>query len=255
MHDDLRTSPGAASHLWRDGRALRWRAVHPRSVTRADDQHRFLRADVVHLAQACHARGWAPATAGNFSVRRGDLIAITASAKDKGAIDQSGVVLIDPSGAMVEPSRERASAETALHLALYRRDPNIGAVAHTHSLAGVVLSRLALREAGTARRRAHVLLDDYELLKAFHGVNSHAHALRVPVLANTQDLDALAGTLDAILATSTDARLVPAFLVGGHGAYTWGADLPSTLRHVEALETLLSYALEEARLGTTREAR
>jgi len=223
-------------------------------AARANDDHRSLRADVVLLAHACHARDWAPATAGNFSVRRGDHIAITASGKDKGALDESGVVLLDLRGAMAEPSHERASAETALHLALYRRDPSIGAVAHTHSLAGVVLSRRALRDAGAAARGAHVLLEDYELLKAFHGVHSHAHALRVPVLANTQELDVLAGTLDAVLASTTHTPLVPAFLVGGHGAYTWGADLPTTLRHVEALETLLSYALEEARLCGAREA-
>lgn len=222
---------------------------------RVGDDYQSLRSDVVRLAQACHARGWAPATAGNFSVRRGEHIAITASGKDKGALASSDIVLLDRHGAMAAPSDERASAETALHLALYRRDASIGAIAHTHSLAGVVLSRRALRDAGAGLGGAHMLLEDYELLKAFHGVHSHAHALRVPVLPNTQDLDALARTLDAVLDATTHTPLVPAFLVGGHGAYTWGADLPTTLRHVEALETLLSYALEEARLGTAREAR
>ncbi len=255
--------------MWRDRCALRRRPVHPGAVTRVGDRKvrdgddrsvrdgddRKVRADVVRLAHACHARGWAPATAGNFSVRCGVHVAITASGKDKGALEESGVVLLDLHGAPVEPSDERASAETALHLALYRRDAQIGAVAHTHSLAGVVLSRRALRNAGATAGGAHVLLEDYELLKAFHGVDSHAHALRVPVLANTQNLDALAGTLDAVLATTTRAAHVPAFLVGGHGAYTWGADLPTTLRHVEALETLLAYALEEARLGGERESR
>jgi methylthioribulose-1-phosphate dehydratase len=198
-----------------------------------------IRAAVAQLARACHARGWAPATSGNFSSRAGSLIAITSSGHDKGLIDARHVMLVDGAGLPAEDTPERPSAETALHVALYRHDERIGAIAHTHSLAAVVLSR-------RARADGVLVLSGYELAKAFQGVTSHTFEIRVPVVANSQDIPALAAAVEARLRIG--GASVPAFLVAGHGAYTWGADLRQVQRHVEALEMLLACALEEARL-------
>ena len=42
----------------------------------------------------------------------------------------------------------------------------------------------------------HLVLTDYELLKAFPGVDTHECAVTVPVFANRQDIPALAAEVD-----------------------------------------------------------
>lgn len=204
------------------------------------DETQDIKAAIVRLARMCHARGWAPATSGNFSARVGSQIAITASGLDKGNVAERDVLLVDHAGQPVGGGKP--SAETALHLMLYRHDLGIGWVVHTHSIPAVALSRRVMAAAGP---RA-VVLRGYELTKAFAGVDTHDHTLHVPVIANSQDMVALAVGVEARLERVTPA--VPAFLVEGHGAYTWGRDLLEVTRHVEALETLLACVLEEERL-------
>jgi methylthioribulose-1-phosphate dehydratase len=40
-----------------------------------------------------------------------------------------------------------------------------------------------------------------------------------------------------------------AYLIDGHGIYTWGRDMAETRRHLEALEFMLACELELKRLG------
>jgi methylthioribulose-1-phosphate dehydratase len=193
-----------------------------------------IREEVAQLARACHARGWVPATSGNFSARAGALVAITGSGHDKGSIDARHVLLVDPDGRPAEDSPERPPAETPLHLALYRHDDRIGAIAHTHSLASVVMSRRAASD-------GVIVMSGYEMAKAFIGVTSHTFEVRVPVVPNSQDVPALAAAVEARL--KMGAASVPAFLIAGHGAYAWGTDLHQAQRHIEALEMLMECAL------------
>lgn len=176
------------------------------------------------------ARGWAPAGSGNYSVRlAGGGFAITVSGAHKATIGADEVMRLDALGA---PAGGRTpSAETALHLAVYRRFPRVQAVLHTHSIPAVVVSRLvgpSLRLAG------------YELLKAFPGVDTHACAVDLPVIDNSQDMAALAQAVAAALV----AHPAPAFLIRDHGLYGWGASLDEALRVVEAAETLIACELE-----------
>src|SRR5258708_27890108 len=137
--------------------------------------------NVVALAHHCGARGWIPATSGNFSVRiDGQYAAITASGGDKTKLTPEGVI----TAAIDGPAHPRASAEAPLHLALYRVSPEIGAVAHVHSMAAVLAS-LHFQTEGKVR------LEGLELLKAFRGTTTHETALDVPIFPNTQDMDGL----------------------------------------------------------------
>ena len=77
---------------------------------------------------------------GNYSHRLEDgRIAITVSGAHKGRLGRADVMTLDAEG-RPEDDR-RPSAETLLHLMLYRRDPQVRAVLHTHSIPAVVLSR------------------------------------------------------------------------------------------------------------------
>ncbi len=182
------------------------------------------------------ARFWLPATSGNLSARLdGDRIAVTASGRDKGALTAADFVEME----LDAPIPPGVSAEAPLHVALYRRDPAIGAVLHVHSVAATLAS---LRDAP----KRSVRLAGYEMLKALSGIATHDTALDVPIFANDQDTAALAARVDSRLAE--DRRLV-GYLIAGHGLYAWGRDVAEARRHVEAFDFLLTCELERGRLS------
>lgn len=194
------------------------------------------------IARLFGNRGWTPATSSNFSARLdSDHCAVTISGRDKTRLTADDLMVVNLSGETVDaPTGARSSAEAGLHLALYRRDPDIGAVLHTHAPSSVLTTRLA-PDAESIR------LTGYELLKAFAGVSSHEVTLDIPIIANDQDIDALAAAADQRL--DTHEGICWTYLIRDHGAYAWGPDLASTLRHLEALDYLLGIELELGRLG------
>jgi methylthioribulose-1-phosphate dehydratase len=187
--------------------------------------------EIIEAGRLLYARGQVPATSGNLSARLGaERVAITASGRHKGLLRPEDVLVVDLEGRPVG-SEQRPSAETLLHLQLYRRSAEVGAVLHTHSLPATLLSRLA---------GAAVELAGYELLKALRGIGTHDTRVVVPVFPNTQDIAALARQVDEYMARGA---AVWGYLIGGHGFYTWGRDMQEALRHLEAFEFLFECEL------------
>ena len=105
---------------------------------------------VAETARWAARKGWTPAISTNFSIRlpaeaTPAICAITATGIDKDQFDSDSVMAVSDAGNPMNGSRLRPSAETPLHLMLYRRQ-HIGAVLHTHSIAGALLSRLNATE-------------------------------------------------------------------------------------------------------------
>ncbi|HEY4252005.1 MAG TPA: methylthioribulose 1-phosphate dehydratase [Roseomonas sp.] len=194
-------------------------------------------AAIIAAGRRLDAAGWVPATAGNISIRLPDgRIAITRSGRHKGALGVDDVMAVDADG-RPDVAGDRPSYETLLHCGIYRRFPEAGAVVHGHSIANTVLSRAA----GDG-----LILSGYELLKAFPGGPTHATGVVVPVLDNDQDIPRLQRALDARWAAAD--TMPPGYLIRGHGAYLWGADMDAALARMEALEFMLACELEERRL-------
>lgn len=205
------------------------------------DPARFaLCADAIaDAARDLAALGWTPATSSNFSMRLNDeLAAITISGRDKGRLGREDIMLVDMAGHAVGTSA-RPSAETELHTHLYRRLPDAQVVLHTHSRTQSVASRLFARD-GLVR------LEGWELQKAITGYTTHESVLDVPVFPNTQHMPHLIAQVDAWI---DSGRPLHAYLIDGHGIYTWGADMAEARRHLEALEFLLGCELDLRRLS------
>lgn len=96
------------------------------------------RAEVLHFCQQLRPDGLVVGTAGNISVRDGDLIAITPSGVDYASMSLGDVCVIDLQGNVVEGDYAPAS-EAPMHTALYS-DPAVRAVVHTHSPYATTLS-------------------------------------------------------------------------------------------------------------------
>jgi methylthioribulose-1-phosphate dehydratase len=180
------------------------------------------------LGRDFYARGWVMGTSGNFSAvlsREPLRLVITSSGVSKGALTARDVLLIGADGAAV--GKGKPSAEALLHATIANRR-GAGAVLHTHSVAGTILSELHAPEKGVA-------LGGFEMLKGLEGVRTHEHTEWIPILDNDQDMARLALDVEAALAEFPDAH---AFLLRRHGLYTWGEDLAQARRHVEILEFL-----------------
>lgn len=178
-----------------------------------------------------YERGWVLGTSGNFSAVIAEKplrLAITPSAAHKGRLTGPEFLTVDGHGTVRGRKTGRPSAETALHLEIVRQR-RARAVLHTHSVWGTMLSDLHAEDQGLA-------LEGFEMLKGLAGVTSHTHREWVPILGNDQDISRLAGEVRRVLAAQPAAH---AFLLRGHGLYTWGASIDEAERHVEILEFLL----------------
>lgn len=177
-----------------------------------------------------HRRGWVPATGGNFSSRVSpERMLITASGWHKGELTEDAFLIADLDGRPEDVAR-KASYETLLHCQLYRHDPSIGSVLHTHSVANTLLSR----------RHASIRLAGYELLKILPGIQTHEVAVEVPVFDNDQDIQRLARRVDDHM---KQHPAIPAYLIAGHGLYTWGSSVAQARYRVEALEFMFECEL------------
>ena len=170
--------------------------------------------------------GWMRGTSGNLSVTLSHdplRLAVTASGVDKGSLTPGDIVVVDSAGAAVDGSSGRPSAEAKLHARIVQRTGS-GAVVHVHTVAAV---------AAASRHPDGIEFEGLEMLKGI-GRRASGDVVRVPVIANSQDMDELSDRFDAAWESGT-----PAVVIGSHGLYAWGADPVQARHHTEIVEWLL----------------
>lgn len=211
---------------WRPaGLETRIEPLYRRLGTAVSDGFSARARELMDAGRFLYHRGMVPATSGNLSARLADgTIAVTVSGRHKGRLGEDDIMRVDAAGRSLDG--RRPSAETLLHVQVYRRFPEARAVLHPHSVNATLLSRLT---------PSRLVLSDYELLKAFPGVDTHDCSVVVPVFANNQDITRLAEVVDAWM---DGHGPVHGYLIAGHGFYTWGSSVADALRHVEAFEFL-----------------
>ncbi len=186
---------------------------------------------LAETSRGFYARGWVLGTSGNFSavLSRAPLrLAITASGVDKGDLTADHILQIDGHAHVLREAQDHPSDESLLHIQVVRTR-GAGAVLHTHSIWGTIVSDLHGPEGGVA-------IEGYEMLKGLHGVTTHRHREWLPILENAQEMELLARRVDETLRQQPNTH---GFLLRRHGLYTWGEDLAQAKRHIEILEFLL----------------
>ena len=185
---------------------------------------------LAEIARRFYKRGWMNGTSGNLSavISRSPLrLAVTQSGVPKGGLTPGHILQVNAHGVPIRATPRRPSAETLLHVVI-ARDRGAGAILHTHSVWSTILSDAHASAGGVA-------ISGYEMQKGFEGVRSHEPREFIPILENDQDMSRLAGRVEVVLRQAPDAH---AFLLRGHGVYTWGATLDEAERHVEIAEFL-----------------
>lgn len=183
------------------------------------------------IAARLDARLAIPATSSNFSLRssgRGFLV--SRSGKHKRSLNPSDFLLVDHNGIPVAPIAPKASDETLLHALIYRHSPSVTSILHCHA---PELERAAPPE---------VKIQGHELLKAL-GLHDHKTAYSIPVYSNSQDMAALAKTIEKKQFTAEIEPDKPVlFILAQHGIYCGWSSLQRTEAALEAVLHLLKHS-------------
>ncbi len=184
------------------------------------------RALIVECARRLRPDGLVVGTAGNLSVRSGDLVAITPTSLDFDRLDPGLVCVVGVDGELVEAPRE-PSSELPMHLAVYR-ETGAAAIVHTHAPYSTALA---------------TVVDE---LPAIHYMIAELGGpVRVSGYA-TYGTDELAGTAIEAL------RGRNAVILGSHGTLTLGDSLEQAYERTVLLEWLAALYYRAALLGEPR---
>lgn len=177
-------------------------------------------------------RGWSLGTSSNYSVvinRDPVELLVTASGMNKGKLKRTDFVRVNGKGRPVKRNQPKSSAETHLHVVAAEL-PGVGAVLHTHSVWGTLLSDYYFKQGGFD-------ISGYEMLKGLGDIDTHKTSVRIEIFDNTQNIPTLARKVRKRL-HDTENPLKYAYLIRGHGLYTWGPTLDAANRQIEVLEFL-----------------
>ena len=191
--------------------------------------NRTLRKQVVEAARFLHERGWVANHDGNVTVRDGQRLIATPTATSKRAVDDPGLVEVDLAG---KPAggRGKVFGEIGLHVVVYERRPDVGAVVHAHPphATAIACSR------------------ENPIERPFIAEALVSLGPAIPKVDATAPGDA------AKQALAPWCELVDAALLGNHGAIAWGRDLEQALLRLELVEHLARIAILAAPLGGVR---
>ena len=191
---------------------------------------------LAQLVTTCHwigARGWAPATGGNMSIRQDvKWCWLSESGRDKGSLTAEEFLQVDIATSLATSGR-KPSAETGLHTLIYRLFPEVNAVLHVHTVNATVLSRLEKRDV--------LNIQGYEMQKSLSGQTTHLDTLPIAIFENAQDITALAKQIEHY---AQQHPLQYGFLLRGHGLTCWGKDASEARRHLEGLEFLFECEMQ-----------
>ncbi|SFT94112.1 L-ribulose 5-phosphate 4-epimerase [Kosakonia arachidis] len=170
-------------------------------------------------------------TWGNASAidRERGLVVIKPSGIAYGNMKSDDMVVVDLQGNRVE-GPWCPSSDTATHLALYRRYPQLGGVVHTHSTYATAWAQagLAIPALGTTHA-------DY-----FFGDIPCTRALSEEEVQEEYELNT--GKVIVETLGTSDPLHTPGIVVYQHGPFTWGKDAADAVHHAVVMEAVARMA-------------
>lgn len=191
-----------------------------------------LSTQLTELIREINTKGWSAATGTNYSFK--DLSTgywISMSGLDKSTFSATDFMHVDETGVPLPPFEAlKPSAENLIHAFIYKKT-EAQVILHSHSVYSTILSQSAIE-----LKQNEIKIKNYEVQKAIEGITSHEEELIIPCFENNQDMLAFTEQLENRFESAIKAS---SFLIGNHGCYTWGKDLFTAKRHLEAIEFLL----------------
>jgi L-fuculose-phosphate aldolase len=177
-----------------------------------------LRHQVAETSQLIHRAGWCANHDGNVTARDGNRFIATPTATSKRLVAEKDLIEVDGKGQVV--GRGKVFGEIGLHLVVYERRPDIGAVVHAHPPYATAI--------GASRTNPIERPFIAEALVSLGPV--------IPKLSYAQPGE------DARRALAPWCELVDAVILGNHGVIAWGKDCETALLRLELVEHLAKIA-------------
>jgi L-fuculose-phosphate aldolase len=184
-----------------------------------------LRVAVAETARHLHAAGWVANHDGNVTARDGNRFIATPTATSKRLIAERDLIEVDAKGKVVGAGK--VFGEIGLHLVVYERRPDVGAVVHAHPPCATAIA--------CARDN---LIDRPFIAEALVSLGP-----KIPKLPYAQPGE------PAKVALAPWCELVDAVLLGNHGVIAWGKDCETALLRLELVEHLAKIALAAQPVG------
>jgi len=180
---------------------------------------------VAEVSRLLHASGWVANHDGNVTARDGQRFIATPTATSKRVIGERDLIEVDAKGQVV--GQGRVFGEIGLHLAVYERRPDVGAVVHAHPPNATAI----------ASSRGNPIEQPF-IAEAVVSLGA-----RIPKLAYAQPGEA------AKAALAPWCELVDVVLLGNHGVMAWGKDCETAFLRLELVEHLAKIAIAAQALG------
>ncbi|YBA48204.1 L-ribulose-5-phosphate 4-epimerase [Klebsiella pneumoniae] len=170
-------------------------------------------------------------TWGNVSAidRQRGLVVIKPSGIAYESMTVDDMSVVDLQGHVVE-GRWRPSSDTATHLALYRRYPDLGGVVHTHSTHATAWAQVGLAIPALGTTHADYFLGDIPCTRAL----------------SAQEVDEAyeLNTGQVIIETLGEANPLhtPGIVVYQHGPFAWGKDAHEAVHNAVVMEEVARMA-------------
>jgi len=189
-----------------------------------------VKKDICEVGRRMYMNGFVAANDGNISVKINDNeIVTTPTGVSKGFMTPEMLCNIDLEGNVIR-GKTKPSSEIKMHLRVYKENPNIRAVTHSHS------------PYATAFAIARTPMDKALLPEAIVNLGS------VPVAEY-----ATPGTNDVSESIARYVRDYNCVLLANHGAVTWGVDLMQAYFRMETLEYYAKLLFITTMLGNAKE--
>lgn len=124
-------------------------------------------AQIIQICRDLHMRGLVSAYGGNVSLKMSNKIIITPKGCSFAQIEEDDLVVIDFEGEVLFGARE-PSSETLLHLAVYRRRPDVFGIVHTHPPAATAFAYAGMTLAAISPD-SHHLAENIPLVPEYPG--------------------------------------------------------------------------------------
>lgn len=181
-------------------------------------------------------------TWGNVSAidRESGLVVIKPSGVEYDEMTAHDMVVVDLEGNIVE-GRLRPSSDTATHLELYRENPDIGGIVHTHSCYATSFAQAGRAIPAYGTTHADHFYGDIPCVRALTAEEINGEYEKNTGVVINEVLD------------HGNPLAVPGCLVRNHGPFAWGKDAASAVVNAAVLERLAKMALLTEQLQPTVE--
>jgi L-fuculose-phosphate aldolase len=188
-----------------------------------------LRRDLVRFSKWLYRLGFTPGTSGNLSVRLDcHRLLVTPTGVSKALLKAADMVIVDLNGKLLAGTRN-VTSEISMHLAVYHRREEVGAVVHSHP-------PIATAFACSGRALNEMLCQEAVMTLGAVPLAQYA----------TTGTDEVATSL---------APLIPgheAILMANHGVVSYGETLLEAFLKMETVEHLAYVALVAHQLGSAQ---